>query len=113
MDLHGEISGAVQYWALFALYFVMDISYPNVWLSSWAFVTLPHNLEVTLWLDPDCTQVHVPLNMPLLLQFWAEHADVQHQGSANQHWLPCALTASGFLTVCCRHMLYSLAMHCS
>ena len=53
----------------------------------------PHNLELTLWLDPDCTQVHVPVNIPLLLQFWAEHADV---------WRPRAsVTYMSWLGFCC------------
>ena len=45
-------------------------------LPSWTLVTLPNSLDTTIWLDPDCTQVHVTLNIPLLLQLWAELADV-------------------------------------
>ena len=41
-------------------------SCPDVWQSSWALVALPHNLEVTLWLDPDRSPVHVPLNISFL-----------------------------------------------
>ena len=49
---------------------------PDVRLSSWALVTLPHGPDVTLRLECDWPQVHVSLNIPLMLQFWAEHADV-------------------------------------
>lgn len=38
-----------------------------VQLSSWALIALPHSLNVTFWLDPDCIQVHVPPDILLLL----------------------------------------------
>ena len=73
MQAHTLVSAV---WALCAIRSVLYTCCPDVWLSSWALVTLPHSLDATLWLDPDCTQLHVPLYIPLLLQLWAEHADV-------------------------------------
>ena len=64
-------------WALGAyLRSVGHFCCPDMWLPSWTLVTLPNSLDATIWLDLDCTQVHVPVNVPLLLQFWAEHADI-------------------------------------
>ena len=47
-----------------------------MWLPCWTLVALPHSLDGALWLDLDCTQVHVFVSMPLLLQLWAQLADV-------------------------------------
>ena len=49
---------------------------PDVWLSSWAIVALPHSLLVTVRLDLDWTQVAAPVGMPLLLQLRAQQTDV-------------------------------------
>ena len=45
-------------------------------LPGWAFFALPHSLDATLWLDLACTQVQIPLDIPLLLQLWTEQADI-------------------------------------
>ena len=37
---------------------------PDVWLSSRALAAMPHSLEISL-------------DMPLLLQFWAQHAEIR------------------------------------
>ena len=63
-------------WALGASSSAGHTCCPDVWLPCWALVALPHSLDETMWLDPYCTQVHIPVDMPLLLQFLAEHADV-------------------------------------
>ena len=50
---------------------------PDVGLPGWASVTLPHNLQVAVGLDLDCSKVHVASNMPLLSQLWTQQADVR------------------------------------
>ena len=47
-----------------------------MWLPSWALVAFPHSLEVTVWSDLDWPQMHVLVNMPLLLQLRTQHADI-------------------------------------